>query len=138
MKVLLADDSGGPESPIKKLLVMAGYDVIEAIDAHEAARRLADEPDVIVCESTAPNLDAFGIPALLTIANARGHRAPVVVASADLDPSRRARAQRLGAFAFVDKPYATSQLVQAVAAAIAHARRRSHRRPKPPFSGRVA
>jgi len=118
VKILIVDDARWQRLQLTKVLVSAGHDVVEASNGREALRALEAgvAPEVIVCDLLMPELDGFGFLAEL---RERGGAVPVVIASADIQRTSRARCEMLGASGFVAKPYTAEMILAAVGAAVA-------------------
>lgn len=112
MKILIVDDARWQRSNLTKILKGAGHEVIEAANGLEALARLADGPHVVVCDLLMPELDGFGF---LERLKERDEQVPVVIASADIQETSRARCRELGARAFVPKPYRGADILDALA-----------------------
>ena len=115
MKILIIDDARWQRSLLTKILSAAGHDVIQATNGREGIERLVDEPTAIVCDLLMPELDGFGF---LEKLRQLGSRVPVVIASADIQRTSRARCAELGARQFISKPYTPEVLLHAIMQAI--------------------
>jgi len=115
MKILIIDDARWQRSLLTKILSAAGHDVIQATNGREGIERLVDEPTAIVCDLLMPELDGFGF---LEELRQRGSRVPVVIASADIQRTSRARCAELGARQFIAKPYTAEVLLHAITQAV--------------------
>lgn len=107
MKILIVDDSTIQRMILRRILTRLGYFVIEAANGLIAVEKLAQSPDIIVCDLLMPRVDGYE---LLAHMKERGHTTPVVVASADFHPMVRDTCRGLGAVGFIDKPYDVSQI----------------------------
>jgi CheY-like chemotaxis protein len=114
MRVLVVDDSPVIRQLIEMNLQLEGFEVTVAEDgaaAVELARDLV--PDLITLDVVMPRMN--GLDAIIRLrADPVTARIPVVVVSARVQPGDRARAERLGADAYVTKPFEPAELVQVV------------------------
>jgi DNA-binding response OmpR family regulator len=89
--------------------------VDSAVDGKDAVHRAAvREPSLVVLDMTLPGLDGFGVAAELR--RRFGGRLPILVVTADGQP--RQKAERVGAYAFLHKPFDVGGLVQQVRAGL--------------------
>lgn len=89
-----------------------GYTLIEATDG-QAGLEAADRhsPDLIITDLLMPTLDGLG---LLRGLRDRGRHVPVIVLSAELEPSTRRLCEFWGAGAFLNKPFQAGELADLV------------------------
>ncbi len=120
MKVLVIDDSAWQRAMLKRILNEAGHSVIDAPNGRAGLERLAELPEAVVCDLLMPVLDGFDF---LSRLRETGSKIPVVIASADIQSSTRARCDELGANDFLAKPYTPEQLISALTTAISSAAR---------------
>jgi signal transduction histidine kinase/putative methionine-R-sulfoxide reductase with GAF domain len=117
LRILVVDDEDDVRVVLARLLARAGHSVAQASGAAEALEYAARERwDVIVSDVTMPQLDG---PALVRRLRERGDLTPVVLVSGRVDADGLAHAQASGAVAVLAKPFDTSTLLAAVAAAAA-------------------
>ncbi len=95
---------------MRRLLEMAGYNVVEAIDGEEAVElAVAERPELILMDLSLPKLD--GLTATRRI---REHRAlsqvPIVALSANDSSGTRTEALAAGCDEYVTKPIDFDQL----------------------------
>ncbi|HMF96270.1 MAG TPA: response regulator transcription factor [Vicinamibacterales bacterium] len=123
-RVLLADDHPALLKALRRLLQPA-CDVVGEVTVGtavvDATQRLM--PDVVVLDLAMPELN--GLEACCQITNATPQTKVVILTATD-DPDVRQRAIEMGAFAFVLKQFATTELPNAIERAVrdAPARRR--------------
>ena len=114
--VLIVDDSWLTRRTITKVLKTAGYDLLEAVDGRDAMEKLTDAPpDCIVLDLLMPEMDGFE---MLNAMSKKGHTIPIVVLSADIQDSTRARVLELGACELINKPPKGDELLVAVERAL--------------------
>ena len=112
--ILVVDDDPSIQVPLCKRLTMTGYRVLYASDGEEGLERLAEGPDLVLCDVDMPKLDGFGflerkgtvptyreIPVIMMTAQARG-------------PAEASRGLELGASDYVRKPFDSQELLSRV------------------------
>ncbi|WP_326524279.1 nitrogen regulation protein NR(I) [Sphingomonas sp.] len=120
-RILVLDDDAAIRTVVSQALRRAGHAVDTVATLAELRATLArDIPDVLVTDVVLP--DGDGLEALPAILEA--HPAlPVIVLSARNTLSTAVRATEAGAFDYLPKPFDLDALAQAVAGALARARR---------------
>ena len=109
-RVLIVEDDPDALTLFRVNLESAGFDTSLAADGGTALRRMATEgPDLILLDLMLPVMDGWAV-----LAQAGVRDVPVVVCTARTDPGDRSRALRLGAAAFVTKPFDLHQLIDTV------------------------
>ncbi|BDG16858.1 response regulator transcription factor [Thermus brockianus] len=112
MRILLVDDEESILVPLEFLLRKAGYEVGLAKTGEEALKALEAGPfDLVVLDLMLPGLDGF---AVLERLKARPDPPKVLVLTARGREADRAKAEALGAEAYLGKPFATEDFLQAV------------------------
>jgi DNA-binding response OmpR family regulator len=122
-RVLIVEDDPDLLVVLRVNLVSAGLEPILAGDGRTAISRIeAESPDAVLLDVMLPGIDGWQV---LEQLHARGNRIPVVVCSAKKNPDDMARAEELGAAAYLVKPFDIDRLVDAVVEAAT----RTHRIP---------
>jgi len=120
VRVLLAEDDDELRWALEDSLKSEGYEVIAVPDGnavlnHLGAALLLEQreapPDVVITDLRLPGFTGMH---LLEAIRGKGWTVPVVVISAFGDESTRARARKLGATAFLDKPLETEELTAVI------------------------
>lgn len=115
-RVLVIDDSRFGRKVATMALRGSGHEVIEAEDGQEGLDAVeTSNADCVVCDLLMPNLDGIGF---LERLRGGGSSLLVIIASADVQASSRARCEELGISAFLNKPYQSADLVRAVEQAL--------------------
>lgn len=115
-KILVVDDSGMSRRTLRKILEPAGHHVTEAEDGIAALEHyFIDKPDLVLLDLTMTGM--YGID-VLTKLREMDLNARVIVASADIQSSTRTMVEEAGASAFINKPFAVEQVLNAVNAAL--------------------
>lgn len=114
-RVLIVEDDPDLLVVLRVNLVSAGIEPILAGDGRTAISRIeAERPDAVLLDVMLPGIDGWQVLAQL---HARGNRVPVVVCSAKKNPEDMARAEELGAVAYLVKPFDIDRLLDAVVTA---------------------
>ena len=113
--MVLVEDDDSMRSALERLLDLAGYRV-ESFAAAEnyLASGAAARADCLVCDVNLPGTSGFELVRCLAQA---GSAAPVIFITAHDKPAAREEAARLGAAAYLTKPFEGRALVGAVKAA---------------------
>ena len=111
---------------MRRLLEMAGYQVLEASDGEQAVRMASEQrPALILMDLSLPKLD--GLSATREIRKKRGLRnIPIVAVSAHDSPETRAEALAAGCNEYVTKPIDFDNLNAILKRFIAESRSHSH------------
>ena len=111
-KILVVDDSGLSRRTLRKILESAGHEVIEAAEGIIALERyFLDEPDLVFLDLTMTGM--YGIDVLNKLREMDAE-ARVIIGSADIQSSTREMVQAGGASAFINKPFTSEQVLNAV------------------------
>jgi CheY-like chemotaxis protein len=128
VRVLVVDDDPAMRLMCAINLELEGFVVLEAADGLSAlARARSEQPDLVVTDVRMPQLDGWGLAAALR-RDRRTRRIPLVFLSGETDATNEARAQKLGALAYLTKPVdpllLASRIVDVLTLAGKHQRRR--------------
>ena len=108
--ILVVDDEPGIVTFIEGALLDEGYAVSTAADGLEAVEVAErDKPDLVVLDMALPRLDGFGVAAEL---RRRQGDVPILVVTAD--GRAREKAERVGAFDYLKKPFDLDRLLALV------------------------
>jgi len=116
-RALVVDDTAIMRVIVKRILLEAQYDVIEASNGAEAIQSFfRDKPDIVLMDLNMDGIDGTAaIRGILSInANAR-----IVVCSATSDAHIVLNLLKLGAKGYVTKPFTPEKLLNAISAALA-------------------
>ncbi|HEY1697015.1 MAG TPA: sigma-54 dependent transcriptional regulator [Polyangiaceae bacterium] len=107
-RVLVIDDHADMVETLADGLMDAGYDAVPCASSVEAARRLEAEAfDAVVTDLRMPSVDGLG---LLAVSRAKKPERPVIVMTAYGAIETAVDAIRQGAFHYLTKPFAVSEL----------------------------
>jgi DNA-binding response OmpR family regulator len=113
-RILVIDDDPFFRRLLRVHLSQAGYAVQVAEDAIEGGKALLHpEFDHVVCDINMPFLTGLELVSLLR-ASAETASIPVVFASSNTDTETLMEAEKLGAAAYLVKPFQIEQLLEAV------------------------
>jgi two-component system chemotaxis response regulator CheY len=112
-KVLIVEDSELVRQQVRRMLVMAGYHAIDAVNGAEGLERLKNEPDIglVLCDFHMPRMGGLD---LLGECKALGLQTPIVVLTSEVLPGAMRLARELGAKAWVVKPVKPDVLLSVV------------------------
>ncbi len=137
-RILVIEDDAGIRSNILELLEAEEFEAVGAADgAAGVAEALARAPDLVLCDITMPVLDGYGVLKALSEHDATAS-VPFVFLSARAERAEIRLGMNLGADDYVTKPYARSDLLEAIRARLERARVRQSQVPERPSSERQA
>jgi len=111
-KILVVDDSGMSRRTLRKILESNGHEVVEADEGIVALERyFLDKPDLVFLDLTMTGM--YGIDVLNRLRE-MDPSALVIVASADIQSSTREMVAAGGASAFINKPFTSNKVLDAV------------------------
>jgi CheY-like chemotaxis protein len=113
--VLIVDDDAATRLLCAINLKLEGFRVLEAADGRRGlARARFERPDIVLTDVAMPGLDGFQLAEALRL-DERTRQIPLVFLSGEATPADAARAQQVGALAYVTKPFDPPALVSLVA-----------------------
>ena len=116
--VLLVEDEPDVRFATRLVLEDAGYAVIEAREGEEAIEQLEmTKVDAMFLDLRLPGTDGWRVLEDLRARNGSS-LPPVIIVSAQADPSAVRRSVGLGAAGYVTKPFHAADLTQALAAVL--------------------
>lgn len=117
-RVLVIEDERDVSMSITKRLKHAGYEVFLAEDGAQATTSAnRSHPDVVILDIGLPCGDGFTVAERLQ-ENAATCMVPIIFLTARTSDADRSRAERLGAFAFLTKPFKSEDLLFAIERAL--------------------
>ncbi|MEO8290269.1 MAG: response regulator [Gaiellaceae bacterium] len=118
-RVLVIDDDPAIRMLCAISLQTERVAVVEAPDGRRGLDQARSEPpDVVVTDVRMPGLDGFELAEALR-SDERTRAIPLIFLSAEAEPFNEARAQELGALAYLTKPFDPPALASLVAGAVA-------------------
>jgi CheY-like chemotaxis protein len=123
-KVLIVDDDPAMRLLCSINLQLEGHVVSEATDGqHGLAQARSERPDLVLTDVRMPRLDGFQLAEALR-RDERTRAIPLIFISGEITVADRARARKLGALAYMTKPFDPLKLGPIVADALALSRAR--------------
>lgn len=115
MKILIVDDSTMIRQILRGLLKQLGHtDVIQSPNGEEALEQLrSNAVDLVLLDIHMPGMGGISLLKLLR-SSPEFEKMPVIIISADTDPSQTERAISLGAQSFINKPFKLDGLREAM------------------------
>lgn len=109
-RILVVDDDTDMRQTMGELLREEGMAVETASDGREALERAQEQvPELVVLDITLPILDGFEVAARL-----RQQYGPLPILAVTADGRAAAKAERVGAYAYLRKPFELDDLVALV------------------------
>lgn len=110
--VLIVDDEGHIRNALSQTLEIEDIPALVAADGVQALEHIQlDWPGVVVTDINMPNMDGM---ALLTAIRQIDDSIPVIMLTGHGDISLAVESMRLGAYDFLEKPFATEQLLETI------------------------
>ncbi len=113
-RILLADDSVTAQNMGRRILTDAGYEVVSVNNGSAALKKIAEnKPDIVVLDVYMPGYGGLEVCQRVKEA-AETARIPVLLTVGKLEPFRPDEARRVGADAFIVKPFEATELLTAL------------------------
>jgi two-component system alkaline phosphatase synthesis response regulator PhoP len=114
LRVLVIDDEPDVLLLCRVNLRHAGHEVLEASNGEEGLALAREaKPDVIVLDLMLPRMDGYQVLERLA-AEGTPSRMPILVLTAKAQEEDRERSRRMGADAFIEKPFSPETLADTV------------------------
>ena len=114
-KVLVIDDDSMVRETIVRLLILEGYQVIEAAYGQAGyAAAISDSPNIILLDLNMAIMDGFQVLHKLKN-NPEIVRIPVIVLTARIDAESERRCMAAGATDYIKKPWGPAELQERIA-----------------------
>ena len=112
--VLVVDDEPEILDLVRRRLEKSGFHVVVAADGITATQfSIVYNPDVVILDIGMPRSDGHSVAGRMRT-NASTESTPIIFLTARTSDADRTRAQDAGAFAYITKPFAAEELVEAV------------------------
>lgn len=133
-RILIADDDVWLLRTLSAVLTRRGYEIETATDGRDAfARAIARPPDLLITDALMPHIDGWTLVKVLR-ARAEFTDLPVIFVSALSSDDDRLRGFRLGADAYVTKPFRFEEIDLRITTTLRRRRARGARRTTPPLT----
>ncbi len=110
-RVLIVDDEPALREMVAMTLTQAGFSVVEAGDASQARRRLAEcLPDLMLLDWMLPGMSGIDFARMLR-ASPQTRRLPIIMLTARGEEEERIHGLEVGADDYITKPFSTRELV---------------------------
>ena len=114
-KVLVIDDDSMVRETVVRLLILEGYQVIEAAYGQAGyASAISGSPNIILLDLNMPIMDGFEVLHKLK-GNPETERIPVIVLTARIDAESERRCMAAGATDYIKKPWGPAELQERIA-----------------------
>ena len=119
LRVLVVDDAVDIRNLVASHLKRFGHEVLLASDGEEALVVAAEEkPDLAIVDIMMPGLNGYKVTERLR-AEDGGGRMPIIVLTARAGGADRSHAFRVGADAYIQKPFELQRLTETIATVVA-------------------
>jgi twitching motility two-component system response regulator PilH len=113
-RILLADDSVTAQNMGRRILADAGYEVVTVNNGSAALKKIAEnKPDIIVLDVYMPGYGGLEVCQRVK-QSPDTERIPVLLTVGKLEPFKPEEARRVGADAFIIKPFEATELLTAL------------------------
>jgi nitrogen regulation protein NR(I) len=117
-RILLVEDDLGTASALQKVLQAEGYEVDLAARGDEGLAQAKSRPfDLVLTDLKLPGINGMELVAQLRIAKPK---LPIIIMTAHGTTDTAIEATKLGAYEYLTKPFEADDLLDLVAAAVAH------------------
>lgn len=114
-KVLVIDDDSMVREMVVRLLILEGYQVIEAAYGQAGvADAISEKPNIILLDLNMPIMDGFQVLHKLK-SNPETERIPVIILTARIDAESERRCMAAGATDYIKKPWGPAELQERIA-----------------------
>lgn len=113
-RILVIDEDALLRANLRRLLVLEGYEVLEAEGGRRGVQMaLDDPPDLVLCDLVMPDLGGFDVMRRLR-ADPRTSAVPFVAVTGSAAPAQVERGIALGADGYVTKPFEIDHLLSVI------------------------
>lgn len=110
MKILVVDDDPSSIKLIQHVLELEGYDVVVAENGLQALKKAASEnPDFVILDLMLPGVDGFEVCRRMRKESNTAH-VPILILSGKEDEANMVEAFKVGADAYMIKPFKSPEL----------------------------
>lgn len=113
-KILIIEDHPDARRVFSLILCSAGHETWEAENAHEGMKKtLSESPDLILMDVSLPDARGFDLARRIKD-NPATTKIPIVACSGWTQSEVKVKAQEVGIVEFLIKPFAATELIEAV------------------------
>lgn len=113
-KILYVEDTPLNLKLVKKILMSAGYEMIEAVDGTQGLQQAQKEkPDLILMDVNLPDIDGLQVTRQLKAMSHTRH-IPIIAVTANTMHGDRENCLRAGCDGYIPKPIAKNELLTAI------------------------
>jgi CheY-like chemotaxis protein/anti-sigma regulatory factor (Ser/Thr protein kinase) len=132
--VLIVEDDRDQNEMLAQLVGRRGFSVVQTYTGKEGVDQARSQPpDLLLLDLMLPDIDGFEVCESLR-ASRETNLIPIVMATALAEPRHRERGYRVGANAYIVKPYTRQQIYDAIDQALAWKEEMIHGRVQREFS----
>ena len=115
-KIMIVDDSALSRRTMRRVLEMAGYDVVEAADGIAALEMyFIEHPEAVLLDLVMKGM--YGLDVLAKLREMDSN-VRVIIVSADIQSSTRTMAEQGGAYALINKPLIATEIIDVLRTAL--------------------
>lgn len=113
IRILVVDDSATIRDQVRRALVPAGFEIVDARDGMDGIVKFTNNPDIalVLCDVHMPRMDGL---AMIEHLYESGNRCPVLMLTTEGQPEMVRRAKLSGAKGWIIKPFDPTLLVNTV------------------------
>ncbi len=113
-KILYVEDNADNRMLIRRVLISEGYEVAEAISAHDALAKIQSVlPDLILMDINMPDMDGYALTAKIRKTPGFDH-VPIIAVTANVMRGDREKSLEAGCDGYIQKPIDIDLLSQQI------------------------
>lgn len=113
-KILYVEDNADNRMLIRRVLIAEGYEVTEAINAHDALDKVQSiSPDLILMDINMPDMDGYALTAKIRKTPGFDH-VPIIAVTANVMRGDREKSLEAGCDGYIQKPIDIDLLSQQI------------------------
>ena len=121
--ILHVEDNLENRNLVRRLLISDGYDVLDAVNAHQANKLLENNsPDLILMDINMPDVDGYTFTADLKTRSSL-QQVPIVAITANVMRGDRERVFKSGCNGYIEKPIDVDRFLDQIADFLAQPKR---------------
>lgn len=114
IQILIVEDTKSLGDTIADFLRMEGFEVSLAINAESAIKLITTKvPDLIITDLLMPGINGFEFIKWVR-SEAKLNHIPIILLTAQTGPENRLEGERVGANAFLEKPFEEGDLLESI------------------------